>query len=693
MRFPTRALAPLSALSLAVILGGGCSEGTSTTSSPADASPTGAGDEAAEATATAVAERELEEGGERVGRLGPHSTFEKLALEVDAVGMGHVRYEQRFKGVRVQGGDLIVHVRLADEAVEEVTDGLVAIRGDLEVAPDLSPERAMLAARLLIGREAGLRATAELVIVPGREDHRDPNPLLDQEIAPHDGLAYRVNLTGDLTSGPVNDVVFVDAHTGALILAYDNVQTAAALGTARTMYLGGAVSITTDSVTTSSYRLLDPSRGGLSATNLAYGMTGGTPFTDSDNAWGTGTTADPATGGAEALAAAEITWDFFANTFARRGIANDGVGSLQRVHYLTGYNNAFWNDACKCMTYGDGDGTKFGPTYAIDVSAHEMTHGIIAMTSKLVYTGESGALNESFADIFGTLAEHYAASRPGVTKVANYLIGEDIVTPRIPGDSLRSMSNPKSDGKSIDHASQNVASLYATTPAINGLHYASGLTNHVFYLLAEGGTHATSGKRVTGVGRAVAGAIFYRAMTLYTTSTTKFAGARTATLSAARDLYGASSAAWNAVANAWNACGVGDPGGALVDAGMTVDSGLRSDATLNDARADAGPLDAATSVDGGAMRFAGTIPAGGVSYFATPSVAAGAYTVTMTGTGDADIYVKVGAVPTTTSYTCRPYLSSTNESCVVNVAAPNTVKIMVKGVAASSTFAIAVTKT
>ncbi len=160
-----------------------------------------------------------------------------------------------------------------------------------------------------------------------------------------------------------------------------------------------------------------------------------------------------------------------------------------------------------------------------------------------------------------------------------------------------------------------------------------------------------------------------------------------------KGFYGASSAAWNAVANAWNACGVGDPGGALVDAGVTVDSGLRSDATLNDARADAGPLDAATSVDGGAMRFAGTIPAGGVSYFATPSVAAGAYTVTMTGTGDADIYVKVGAVPTTTSYTCRPYLSSTNESCVVNVAAPNTVKIMVKGVAASSTFAIAVTKT
>jgi Zn-dependent metalloprotease len=714
MRARFALLAALSSASLAGALVAACSAG--------DRSAGSAGATSAEATtAEQVASRELAPGGARLGILGPHASVERLALEVDALGMGHVRYEQRFKGLRVQGAEAIVHVRLADEAVEEVTDALVAIRDDLAVAPTLTPAQAALAARLLVGRPAGLAAKTELVVVPGREARRDPNPLLDQEIAPEDGLAYRVNLTGELANGPVNDVVFVDAHTGALVLAYDNVQTAAVSGTAKTMYLGGAVPFMTDSVSATSFRLVDPSRGGMSAVNMAYGMTGGTVFTDADNVWGSGTASDPATAGAEALAAAEITWDFFANTYGRRGIANDGVGSQQRVHYLSSYNNAFWNDACKCMTYGDGDGTKFGPTFAIDVSAHEMTHGVIAMTSKLVYSGESGALNESLADIFGTLAEHYAASRPGVTKAPNYLIGEDIVTPKIAGDFLRSMSNPKADGKSIDHASQNTASLYATTPAINGLHYASGLTNNAFYLLAEGGTNGTSLKRVTGVGRAKAGAIFYRAMTLYMTSTTKFAGARAATLSAAKDLYGASSLEWNAVANAWNACGVGDPGGAVVDAGTITDAGSRTDASITDAGsrtdaaitdagsrtdasitdagsrtdaaiADAGSRTDAAIADAGAMRWSGTIAAGGVQYFTTPTLAAGTYAVAMTGTGDADLYVQIGAVPTTTSFACRPYLSSTNETCSLTLTNTNTLNLMVKGVAASSSFTLAVTR-
>lgn len=701
MRTSTALAVLLPVASFAGLLFAACSEPSSSTvaSSVTRDASTGAD---ASATTQEIAERALSSDGARVRALGPNSEVVRLAIELDDVGMGHARYEQRFKGLRVHGAEAIVHVRLADEAVEEVTSGFVAIRDDLDATPSLTPAQAALAARLFMSRPSGLTAAVELVVVPGSREPREHNPLLDGEFAEEDGLAYRVNLTGDLESGPVNDVVFVDARSGALFLGYDNVQSAATAGTAKTMYLGSAVPLTTDSVSANSYRLVDPSRGGMSAVNLAYGMSGGAVFTDTDNRWGSGTGADPATGGAEALATAEITWDFFAQTFGRKGIANDGVGSQQRVHYLTGYNNAFWNDACACMTYGDGDGTKFGPTFAIDVSAHEMTHGIIAMTSKLTYSGESGALNESLADIFGTLAEYFSATRPGITKTPNYLIGEDIVTPRISGDFLRSMSNPKADGKSIDHASLNTASLYATTPAINGLHFASGLTNNVFYLLAEGGSNATSGKRVTGIGRAKAGAIFYRAMTLYMTSTTNFAGARTATLSAARDLNGASSVDWAAVANAWNACGVGDV--AVVDAGAIVDAGTKTDAAIVDAGAktdasivdagtktDAAILDAATA-DSGTPRWSGTTRAGGVQYFTTTSLAAGSYTVAMTGTGDADLYVKVGAVPTTTSFTCRPFATSTRETCVISLTSANTLNLMVKGVAATSTFSVAVTK-
>jgi Zn-dependent metalloprotease len=175
----------------------------------------------------------------------------------------------------------------------------------------------------------------------------------------------------------------------------------------------------------------------------------------------------------------------------------------------------------------------------------------MAKTANLTYSGESGGLNEANSDIFGTSVEFYAnnPNDPG-----DYLIGEEITLRKLAtgdpgtGKYLRSMSNPKYDGRSPDFYTSSLGTL--------DVHYSSGVANNFFYLLSEGGTNSTSGISVTGITRAKAERIWYRALTVYMTSGTNYASARVATLNAASDLYGATSAERNAVAATWTACGV-----------------------------------------------------------------------------------------------------------------------------------------
>jgi Zn-dependent metalloprotease len=228
----------------------------------------------------------------------------------------------------------------------------------------------------------------------------------------------------------------------------------------------------------------------------------------------------------------------------RRGIAGDGRGASSRVHYGNGYDNAFWSDACFCMTYGDGDGSDYDPFVSLDIVGHELSHGVTSHTARLRYSGEPGGLNEATSDIFGTLIEFYAQNPEDPP---DYLIGERVV--RGGGGALRSMAWPEHDHRSVGCWEQGVGSL--------DVHYSSGIANHFFYLLAEGTGHAThacgTGVSVTGIGRLDAGRIWYRALTRYFTSATSYHGARAATLRAAGDLFGKRSAQYAAVGAAWSA--------------------------------------------------------------------------------------------------------------------------------------------
>jgi Zn-dependent metalloprotease len=360
------------------------------------------------------------------------------------------------------------------------------------------------------------------------------------------------NLQTLLPSGENQAHAQVDSLKASSLQESNSVAVAPAIGTGKSLY-SGTINIGT-ALNQGKYFMLDMAKGSGSTVN-GYTRTNdmnnkmfgsGTIFSDLDNIWGNFLNTDRATAGVDVHFGAEMTWDYYQTTYGRRGVYNDSKGTLSKVHYGKRYNNAFWSDSCKCMTYGDGDGILFSPLVSLDVAGHEMTHGVTSAVSGLIYTKQSGGLNEAMSDIFGTMVEFYASTH-GATKTPNYWIGEDVFTPATPGDALRYMDNPTIDGYSID-------TFLNYNDGID-VHYSSGIANNAFYLLAEGGTHRLGGA-VTGIGKDKAELIFFRALDVYMAPSETFSQARAHTIQAATDLYGPSSQEVISVGQAWSAVGV-----------------------------------------------------------------------------------------------------------------------------------------
>ncbi len=460
---------------------------------------------------------------------------------VDPDGTEHVRFDRRHKGLRTIGADVVIHSR-ADGSFRAASHTLGRSL-DLDTDASVNEDSAISKAMAAFAGKASARGRAELVVYARGEE-----PL----------LAWDVLVTGEGKDGTPSEMhMIVDARGGQIIDGWDDIHTAASAGVGKSFF-SGQVALTTDSQT-SNYALRDPSRGNQATNNMGGKTSGnGRNFVDLDNTWGNFTTTDPATIGVDAQYGAAVTWDYYLNTHGRSGIANNGVGALSRVHYSRRYNNAFWSDSCFCMTYGDGDGVTYNPFDSLDVAGHEMSHGVTSRTANLIYSGESGGLNEATSDIFGTLVEFSAnnASDPG-----DYLIGEKLYKSNPTGTkALRYMFKPSIDGASKDCYYSGIGSI--------DVHYSSGVANHFFYLLAEGAVVpagftqtpndlvCNGNTALTAIGKDAAGSIWYRALTVYMTSSTNYAAARQATLNAATDLYGNGSAQYNAVAAAWSAVNV-----------------------------------------------------------------------------------------------------------------------------------------
>ncbi|MFE5300317.1 M4 family metallopeptidase [Streptomyces sp. NPDC056632] len=460
----------------------------------------------------------------------------------DRDGTTHTRYERTFAGLPVLGGDLIV----AETKAGATTSVSKATRADITKVDTASANVAPAAAE----KQALGRANAE----GAKKTKADRAPR--KVVWAANGtpvLAYETVVGGLQHDGTPNELhVVTDAKTGAKLYEWQAIET----GIGNTQY-SGQVTLGT----APSYTLTDTGRGNHKTYDLNGGTSGtGTLFSNTTDTWGNGTTSNRATAGADAHYGAALTWDYYKNVHGRTGIRGDGVGAYSRVHYGNAYVNAFWSDSCFCMTYGDGSGnTK--PLTSIDVAAHEMTHGVTSNTAGLVYSGESGGLNEATSDIFAAAVEFYANNS---SDQGDYLVGEKIDI-RGNGTPLRYMDKPSKDGSSKDAWYSGIGSI--------DVHYSSGPANHFYYLLSEGSGAKTingvsydsptsDGLPVTGIGRDKASLIWFKALTTKFSSNTNYAGARTGTVAAATELYGAGSAEVTAVENAWAAINVGTrPGG------------------------------------------------------------------------------------------------------------------------------------
>ncbi|MEU4129173.1 M4 family metallopeptidase [Streptomyces wuyuanensis] len=459
----------------------------------------------------------------------------------DRDGTTHTRYERTYAGLPVLGGDLVVAETKAGRT-ESVSKASTAALKNIDTSADIAPaaaERQAVAA----ARSEGSKDTAA--------DRAPRKVVWMAEGRPT--LAYETVVGGLQHDGTPNELhVVTDAATGEKLYEWQAVHE----GTGNTMY-SGQVTLGT----APSYTLTDTTRGNHKTNNLNRGTSGsGTLFSGPDDTWGDGTPQNAETAGADAHYGAALTWDYYKNVHGRSGIRGDGVGAYSRVHYGNNYINAFWQDSCFCMTYGDGAGNA-KPLTSIDVAAHEMTHGVTSNTAKLVYSGESGGLNEATSDIFAAAVEFHANN---AQDKGDYLVGEKI---DINGDGtpLRYMDKPSKDGASKD-------AWYSGIGGID-VHYSSGPANHWYYLLSEGSGAKTingvnydsptsDGLPVTGIGRDKASLIWFKALTTKFNSTTNYAGARTGTLAVATELYGANSAEVKAVTDAWAGINVGSrPGG------------------------------------------------------------------------------------------------------------------------------------
>ena len=488
------------------------------------------------------------------------STFHRASADafsvrdviVDRDGTEHVRYDRTFRGMPVIGGDFVVHSRngrLAGVSQTLLSSERPNARGRI------SADQAIVEAGAHFGIRFDGVPTARPVIYA-----LDTRPV----------LAYEVLFNGiKADQTPTEMHYFVDARTGRILNQWDTVQTAActataAVGTGRTLMVGN---VTLNTVKCGNvYQMRDMTRGNGATHNMAFKTVGmGTLISAPTNVFGNNAMTNMNTVAADAHYGISMTWDYYKNIHGRNGIANNGSGAVSRVHYGRTYANAFWSDGCFCMTFGDGDnGATRNPLVALDVAGHEMSHGVTSRTAALVYSGQSGGLNEATSDIFGTMVEYYA-NNP--SNPPNYVMGEKLYPNNADmSQAIRWMFKPHLDGASPD--------CYISTIGNLDVHYSSGVANHFFYLLAEGavvpagfgaGTWANltpsslvcnGNTSLAGIGRTKAQAIWYKALTTYMTSGTNYAGAKTATLNAANALYGSGSPESNAVTAAWAAVGL-----------------------------------------------------------------------------------------------------------------------------------------
>lgn len=532
----------------------------------------------------------------------PQSDFEPVWSGVDQFGITHVRFQQRYRKLKVWGGQLVSHM----DAGNRLLPYTLALHRSpaVDVVPRVSSGTAIRAATLDAGVKGGfsIAPVAELLVYPVTSRviaarHQGANnidALMMETRLVHNALAYHVHLEArNATDGDVSMEYMIDAHSGATLAKWPSLQTAHAPATGAKSQYSGIVGINASS-TGGGFELRDMERGaaggagqpkGQFGNNLVLDYLAETPaaehtLRDLTNTWGDGANYTAGTSGPDTRQTAAVdvafgmqaSWDFYRYVINRSGI--DGASNWATfavVHdpqAVSGGANAAWYSSCFCMRYGDGSkASGIKNLTSLDIVAHEMAHGVNQSAGDLMYAAEPGGLNESNSDIFGAMVEFYARGGGLAARSAtipstggNWLILDEVGAP-----NYRVMYKPSLKG-GIDAW---IPKLYQYGP-----HTASGPMNRAFYFLARGA--ATTGSTstpylpsgMTGIGNDSAFRIWYRAMNYYFTMATDYVAARQALITASRDLFGPDSAEERAVWNAMRGINVGPAWTAAASCGL-----------------------------------------------------------------------------------------------------------------------------
>ncbi len=475
--------------------------------------------------------------------------------DTDDLGFAHHRYRQYHRGVVIDGGEWLIHEK--NGLVKTMNGKLVRGMQPGNVQAGLTPEDAIKRALIHLPAERYMweDAGAETML---RHVHNDrdatfypaPELVLASAAAVRNPESFRLawRFIVYAQQPQSRKLVYVDAANGQILDEMEMLCSQNTPGTAQTKY-SGEREIVTESIDTNLFRLVETTRGfGIETYNAQKSTSVGnaTDFTDQDNHWNNvnGSQDEAAT---DAHWGAEMTYDYFYEKHGYKSLNNKDMPLITYVHYDNKWVNAQWTGGW--AQFGDGDGTDYSALTSLDVVGHEFTHGLTDFTADLRYRDESGALNESFSDIFGAAIEFWADPDN-----SDWLMGEDF---HITGSAFRNMADPNDEGDPDTYKGKS----WATGTGDNGgVHTNSGVQNFWFYLMAEGGTGSNDNGDyydVEGLGLDGAALIAFRNLRFYLAELSTYADAREGALQAAEDIYGPCSEVYKTTANAWYAAGVG----------------------------------------------------------------------------------------------------------------------------------------
>ena len=495
----------------------------------------------------------------------PNDTFDLIDNNQDQLGFDHFKYQHYHNGIEVESSTYTVHTK----------DGLiVSLSGEYhEVSttatqPAISESNALdfaldhINANSYIWQDAQFQQSLQLSNSRGNGSislgqAQDTSQHLKgisfetpqaEMVYSGNSLTYRFDI---YALEPLSrSWIFVDAFNGEIVDQQSQIHDFDLPGNGPSLY-DGSVVFTAD-FTGTEYRLREVASGGPVTPGVqTYDLNGSTNYGSAVDFTSTSAVFnDPDHPvGNQTHFSTEQTWAYFFNRHGRNSYDDLGTPLVSYVSYNVNYVNAFWNGSF--MTYGDGNGTNRGPLVSLDIAAHEVAHGVTQFSAGLIYKDHSGALNESFSDIFGESVENYARG------TNDWLMGGDIGLNGNAGQ-FRSMADPNVHNDPDTYLGDY---WHVGNSDQGGVHTNSGVQNKWYYIMVNGeaGTNDTGHTyNVTGVGIIDAGAIAYRNLTQYLSANSTYPDARVGAIQSAIDLFGVGSQQHLSTMAAWDAVGVYD---------------------------------------------------------------------------------------------------------------------------------------